>query len=415
MKKYLLFTILFATVVLSAQKNQIDTLLLDKMIVAKIDIKIPVGTKINTNCSLADEHYYVSPHPEAPKLAYITDYVLCNNGTAQMFFEVYDGKKFVFVKDYQVTFNKDVDSDNIKVLLSRRTAQEKAFVRDNIQQLVDFGKDYFTEEKEKEMSVERREAMQPFYDVEKYGIGFIKYNATEGYSSTGAYFKIFNASKKTIKYIWFTFAGENAVNDLVRLSNGSYYTTAKGIGPLESYGVSTWSFDYVWFTDIVEYLRISTVKIQYMDGSVKTVKYNDDMYIGEDAYNKLNNVLNEQDKYVEEKQKKELYVDTQKIYTEADQNADFPGGINAFRSRVIDTFDTSAMKGDEGTVKTEVSFIIERDGSITYVQAIGPNSDFNSEAVRTIKRIRTKWLPAKIGNEAVRFRFRLPLTMNFSK
>ncbi|MEI7486689.1 MAG: energy transducer TonB [Chryseobacterium sp.] len=104
--------------------------------------------------------------------------------------------------------------------------------------------------------------------------------------------------------------------------------------------------------------------------------------------------------------------DTQ-VYTEVEQTAEFPGGINSFRKKVGDSFDGSAMNGDEGTVKTEITFVVERDGSITDVKANGGNSDFNSEAVRTIKSIKNKWSPAKINGQSVRYRFRLPLTMNF--
>lgn len=104
--------------------------------------------------------------------------------------------------------------------------------------------------------------------------------------------------------------------------------------------------------------------------------------------------------------------DTQ-VYSEVEQTAEFPGGINAFRNKVSGNFDGSAMNGDEGTVKTEITFVVERDGSITDVKANGKNSDFNAEAVRTIKSVKNKWTPAKINGQSVRYRFRLPLTMNF--
>jgi protein TonB len=104
--------------------------------------------------------------------------------------------------------------------------------------------------------------------------------------------------------------------------------------------------------------------------------------------------------------------DTQ-VYSEVEQTAEFPGGINAFRNKVSGNFDGSAMNGDEGTVRTEITFVVERDGSITDIKANGKNSDFNSEAVRTIKSIKNKWTPAKINGQSVRYRFRLPLTMNF--
>lgn len=106
-------------------------------------------------------------------------------------------------------------------------------------------------------------------------------------------------------------------------------------------------------------------------------------------------------------------VSETQVYTEVEQLAEFPGGINSFRSKVNSSFDTSAMDGDEGTVKTEVTFVVERDGSITDVKASGSNKDFNAEAIRTVKSIKNKWAPAKINGQAVRYRFRMPLTMQF--
>lgn len=104
---------------------------------------------------------------------------------------------------------------------------------------------------------------------------------------------------------------------------------------------------------------------------------------------------------------------TTEVYESVDQEAEFPGSLNSFRNKIGENFDNSAMEGGEGTLKTTVTFIVERDGTISDVKASGSNSDFNSEAVRTVKSIRTKWVPAKINGQPVRQRFRLPLTMNF--
>lgn len=105
---------------------------------------------------------------------------------------------------------------------------------------------------------------------------------------------------------------------------------------------------------------------------------------------------------------------TTEVYESVDQEAEFPGGgLSAFRGKFQENFDTGAMEGGEGTIKATVTFIIERDGSISDVKASGSNPDFNSEAVRTVKSIRTKWVPAKINGQPVRQRFRLPVTMNF--
>ena len=106
-------------------------------------------------------------------------------------------------------------------------------------------------------------------------------------------------------------------------------------------------------------------------------------------------------------------VSETQIYTEVEQLAEFPGGINSFRSKVQSSFDTSVMNGDEGTVRTEIIFVVERDGSITDVKVNGPNKDFNAEAIRTVKSVKNKWAPAKINGQAVRYRYRFPIAMQF--
>lgn len=320
MKKIYIVTVCIPALFFS-QRSEIDTMLLNKMIIANVNTDFPVGKKINADCTLGDTKLYKSTHSEAPRLTQITDYILCNNGNPNMFFEVYNGQDFLYAKDSNIIFSEDKDIDDIKVTLSRRTPEEKSFVRSNVQGLVNFAEEYFIEKKEEELSAEKREALEPFVKTEKYGLGFIKYNATFGYSSTGASFRIFNPSKKTIKYIWFTVGGENAVEDLVKLSNGNYYTTLKGIGPIEPYGFGSWEFEYVWFTEIIEYLRINTIKIQYMDNSTRTIKYNENMYIGEEALDYYNDVLDREEKFEQEKkslqkQNSVTVVDQSKIYEE---------------------------------------------------------------------------------------------------
>lgn len=106
-------------------------------------------------------------------------------------------------------------------------------------------------------------------------------------------------------------------------------------------------------------------------------------------------------------------VNENEVYTTVDQSSEYPGGLNAFRSKFTSAFDGGAMSGGEGTLKTEVTFVVEKDGSITDVKATGPNADFNAEAVRTVKSIKTKWAPAKLNGQTVRSRYKFPVTMNF--
>ena len=105
--------------------------------------------------------------------------------------------------------------------------------------------------------------------------------------NTGAKFSIFNSSKKTIKYITFNFHGKNPVDDKVLYRAGVYNVSRKGIGPIESYEIGSWSFDNIWLTDSVDYLVLTSMVIIYMDGTSKTIPMKESLWF-EDKY--INNL-----------------------------------------------------------------------------------------------------------------------------
>ncbi|WP_374443761.1 energy transducer TonB [Epilithonimonas sp.] len=94
----------------------------------------------------------------------------------------------------------------------------------------------------------------------------------------------------------------------------------------------------------------------------------------------------------------------------ADVAAEFKGGINAFRQKVAQGFDTSSVD-QSGMVSAIITFVVEKDGSISNIKITGANSDFNQEAERTVKSIKTKWTPAQLKGKAVRSSFRMPISM----
>ncbi|CAI8902880.1 energy transducer TonB [Chryseobacterium sp. IT-36CA2] len=108
-------------------------------------------------------------------------------------------------------------------------------------------------------------------------------------------------------------------------------------------------------------------------------------------------------------------ADPKKIETELSVEANFTGGIDSFRNKVMNNFDGSGFESED-VVKTTVTFIVEMDGTISGVKANGTNADFNSEAMRTIKNISSKgkWIPAKNKKgEFVRSYFKFPISMKF--
>ena len=102
------------------------------------------------------------------------------------------------------------------------------------------------------------------------------------------------------------------------------------------------------------------------------------------------------------------------IIRDVDVEADFIGGVNAFRTKVLQNFDSSVIENETGeVVKAVVTFVVERDGTISNIKVSGTNTEFNKEAEKTIKGIKGKWNPAKFQGENVRSYFRFPISMQF--
>ena len=105
-------------------------------------------------------------------------------------------------------------------------------------------------------------------------------------------------------------------------------------------------------------------------------------------------------------------VDTNIVHTSVDVEADYGnGGLNGFRAKVAENFDSEAVQG-EGMLTTTVKFVVETNGTVSQVKATGSNPDFNREAERVVRSIKG-WKPAKKGGVNVRSYYSLPLKMKF--
>lgn len=94
-------------------------------------------------------------------------------------------------------------------------------------------------------------------------------------------------------------------------------------------------------------------------------------------------------------------------------SADFVGGIDSFRNKVLNKFDVSSFT-EEGSMTTVVTFVVEKDGTISNIKTNGKDAGFNAEAVRTIKAVKGKWIPGKNKKgESVRSLFKFPISMKF--
>lgn len=96
-----------------------------------------------------------------------------------------------------------------------------------------------------------------------------------------------------------------------------------------------------------------------------------------------------------------------------DRSADYPGGINALRKEVAQLFYGEGVYSETRNVKTNVAFIVEKDGSISNVKAEGDNFTFNRQAEIALYSVSEKFTPAYNNGAPVRYRFKLPLALNF--
>jgi hypothetical protein len=119
----------------------------------------------------------------------------------------------------------------------------------------------------------RQDAINFMVKCKKIGLLISKnsiYDESEFTNGTGFQCEVVNLSDKTIKYITFSIQGYNAVNDKV-----STIKQLKGIGPITKNSSSEYTFEYVWFTDIVRSYKIVLIKLQFTDGSIKNITNTD--------------------------------------------------------------------------------------------------------------------------------------------
>lgn len=101
--------------------------------------------------------------------------------------------------------------------------------------------------------------------------------------------------------------------------------------------------------------------------------------------------------------------------TDPENAANYPGGLNSLRQEVADLLYVDAVYSEEKTIKTDVAFVVEKDGSISNVHAQGDNFTFNRQAEIALYSIAEKFSPATFNGDPTLYRFRLPLTLTMTE
>lgn len=94
-----------------------------------------------------------------------------------------------------------------------------------------------------------------------------------------------------------------------------------------------------------------------------------------------------------------------------DSKAEFPGGLENFTKLIKRNF--NAPEIEKGPVTVQVSFIVEKDGSITDIKILrDPGYGLGQEAIRTLSKIKTKWTPGMYKGKPVRTLYYLPIKID---
>ena len=109
---------------------------------------------------------------------------------------------------------------------------------------------------------------------------------------------------------------------------------------------------------------------------------------------------------------KDVVAEDNNIYNSAgiEVKADFPGGVDKFRSYVLKNYQVPDEEGLKG--KVFVTFVVEKDGSLSDIKVIRDiGYGTGNEAIRVIKSSKVRWNPGEQNGKKVRMLFSMPISI----
>ncbi|OBW43222.1 BlaR1 peptidase M56 [Chryseobacterium sp. MOF25P] len=95
--------------------------------------------------------------------------------------------------------------------------------------------------------------------------------------------------------------------------------------------------------------------------------------------------------------------------------AEYPGGVNKLRNLIQTSFNSAVMTGNEGLVKSTITFVVGQNGMVRDIKISGENEKINNEIYRVTKLANDNvtWKPATKDGEPVAYQYKIPIAMNF--
>jgi len=114
--------------------------------------------------------------------------------------------------------------------------------------------------------------------------------------------------------------------------------------------------------------------------------------------------------YVPMEIEEEETIEEETIFIVVESMPEFPGGMNKLMKYLQDNLKYPVRAKELGIQgKVYLSFVVEKDGSVTDVALLrGIGGGCDEEAIRAVKNM-PKWIPGKQRNIPVRVRFNLPV------
>lgn len=102
-------------------------------------------------------------------------------------------------------------------------------------------------------------------------------------------------------------------------------------------------------------------------------------------------------------------INLKDVVITADTPPEFPGGFNVFKQKYFEGMPTVNLKQHQ-KLDTRIYFVVEKDGYVRNIAALGSDKKHVEAAELGIKRIFTRWKPATSNGKPVRYLYTFPLS-----
>lgn len=155
--------------------------------------------------------------------------------------------------------------------------------------------------------------------------------------------------------------------------------------------------------EVVEILTVVTDDTEVAEIDVQSSESESDMEIQIQSISSVEEPIVEED------------ADVNSVFVIVEQNPEFPGGTQALMDYLSKSIRYPSFEAEMGiSGKVVLSFVVERDGSITDIQEVrSPSEGLTKEAYRVVQNM-PKWKPGKQRGKNVRVKYILPLTFRLA-